>query len=150
MKTTPWLIVVMIGSAGGFFWGTRVGVETHIYANAQYQAALLTIELGRLAKGEVNRLEELKEIDLDRELAYHYKYEHGIARWLWPELASPDNKEILFASKYRKNNPHQDPIFPTECPPACADSDKSFARQQADWQVEFTKLRDAVVGKYTQ
>ena len=150
MKHVPWLIALVVGCAGSFLWGTRVGVDTHAYADAQYQAALLTYEIGYLQQGKIDQLKELKEIDLNAKLAYYYIYEHGISRWLWPELASPDRKQIIFAATYRKNNPYHDPSLSSACPPTCTDAEVQFAHELAEWQVTSTQHRDAVVERYAQ
>lgn len=99
-------IVSILGLAGAFVLGARVGVSEFLYADAQYRAAILAWQLHSLRAGTPAPVIARMEASLDTELARHGKYMDSRLAWLWPDLRADDDAAIRDGVTYRLAHPH--------------------------------------------
>lgn len=93
----------------GFWIGLRTGAQEFQFADAQYKASIVAFQLERLSGGDIATLDTLMQIELDYQLALHGEYLDSNWRWMWPEAASPTDREIKHAVNYRLHHPFTEP-----------------------------------------
>jgi hypothetical protein len=100
-------VVSVVGLAGAFVLGARVGVSEFLYADAQYKTAILAWQLHNLHAGRSAPVIARMEKSLDDELARHGKYMESRLAWLWPDLRADDEAAIRDGVSYRLAHPHE-------------------------------------------
>jgi len=124
-------LVLVAALAGAFYAGVIVGVDQFQKMDSSAKASLLTAELRALRAGNVEKLIEGKEIDLDGSVVSALKFQESGLPWLfWPYMHSWDHTPSLQrAAQYRRQYP---PVVPKHAPKEGADDPadlRGFARE---------------------
>ena len=100
-------VVLVLGLAGAFVLGARVGGNELLYADAQYKTAILAWQLHNLRSGKADAVIARMEASLDAELARHGKHLESRLAWLWPDLRADDESAIRDGVSYRLAHPRE-------------------------------------------
>ena len=117
--------------AGGVYVGVIVGVHQFQKLDSSAKASVLTTELRALRAGDVEKIIEAKEIEVDGSVVSALAFQKSGMPWLfWPYMHSWDHTPSLKrVAQYRKQYP---PVVPKLAPAAEADDPadlRGFARE---------------------
>lgn len=136
-------LALLVALAAAFYAGVIVGVDQFQKMDSSAKASLLTAELRALRGGNVEKLIEGKEIDLDGNVVSALMFQESGMPWLfWPYMHSWDHTPSLRrVAQYRKQYP---PVVPKHAPKDEADDPadlRGFAR-------EVTRSTDILIERY--
>jgi hypothetical protein len=142
----PWLgvgLAIIIAFVGGVYAGVLLGVVEFQKLDSSAKGSVLTAELRALRAGNVDKVIEGKEIELDGSLVSALKFQESGMPWLfWPYMHSWDHTPSLRRiAQYRKEYP---PVVPKHAPALGVDdpSDlRGFAR-------EVSRSTDILIKRY--
>ena len=145
-------LLLSAGFLAGTYFGFRQAPNEFLYWDSQYRASLLAYELNRLKAGKIQAIKDIKEIELDGQLALFGRHLDSEYFWIL-ELALPipssDEIAIRSASTYRKKNPHVGPdMSDLRGWKAGIDMTDPFVLQVIEGQKESRKFIQTVVEKY--
>ena len=131
-------LALVVAFAGGVYVGVILGIEEFQNFESSAKASVLTTELRALRAGNVERIIQTKEVEVDGNVVRALAFQESGMPWLfWPYVHSWDHTPSLKrVAQYRKQHP---PIAPTIAPPAGTD-DPADLRGFADEVTRSTKV----------
>jgi len=123
-------LLVAAAFAAGIYVGAFVGVKQFHEWESAAKASVLTSELRALRAGDIDKIVQTKEVELDGAVVSAVTYQQSGFPWLfWPYAPSYDQTQSLKrVAQYRKQYP---PVAPKIAPPAGASDPadlRGFAR----------------------
>ena len=108
MNIIKFLIVLIIGLGAGVFLGFSFAPTEFLKWNSQFRASIIAHEIETLKRGDVQRVVDSKELELNGELELHGRYLENNFSWLLPSIHKIrfDKQHIQYAVNYRLNNPY--------------------------------------------
>jgi hypothetical protein len=110
------LIAITVSFAVGLRTGATVGVEQFAKMDSSARASVLASELQALRAGNVGKIIEAKEIEVDSNVVNAIEFQKSGMPWLfWPnDLAWNHERSLGYVAQYRKQYP---PVAPKFAPP---------------------------------
>jgi len=136
-------LALILAFAGGVYIGVIVGVDQFQKLDSSAKASVLTTELRALRAGEVEKIIQIKEIEVDGSVVNALAFQESGMPWLfWPYMHSWDHtRSLKRVAQYRKQYP---PIAPNVAPAVGTDDPanlRGFAR-------EVTRSTEVLIERY--
>ena len=110
-------VAIAASFAAGLRAGVTVGAEQFAKMDSSARASVLTSELQALRTGNVGKIIEAKEIEVDSNVVSAIEFQKSGMPWLfWPHDGAWNHSRSLgYVAQYRKQYP---PVAPKFAPPA--------------------------------
>ena len=107
------VLAIAVSFAAGLRTGATVGAEEFAKMDSSAKASVLTSELQALRAGNVSKIIEVKEIEVDGNVVKAIEFQKSGMPWLfWPNDGAWNHARSLgYVAQYRKQHPPVAPKF---------------------------------------
>jgi hypothetical protein len=113
-------LALILAFGGGLYVGVIVGLDQFHKLESSAKASVLTSELRALRAGDIEKIIQMKEVEVDGSVVSALAFQESGMPWLfWPYMHSWDHTQSLKrVAQYRKQYP---PVAPSIAPAVGAD-----------------------------